>query len=163
MLDKFFRLLLLTLAIPLDHKSSLYFTNQDSLDGASIGLTKVFFNATNLAIMEGRTGFHDVIGYNYRNPTDGSNSTVVESLPLARGTFHDLAFRRILNYHQYQLPYNPIDTQEGDEGYSQAPEPPSAMAYDGWSEPTWREEFNCYERYRYGPDGEPEYHYSANQ
>ena len=78
------------------------------------------FNRTNLVVTEGRTGFHEIIGYNYKIPRC-HQPTVVESLPLARGTFHSQAFRRTLlyqaNHHRYRIPYNPDTPEEGDEGY----------------------------------------------
>lgn len=85
-------------------------------------IDRSFFNNTNLVVREGETGFHNIIGYNYKNnPRGGNYPTVVEPLPLARGTFADSNFRRILSYadntSQYRLPYIPETPQEGyDQG-----------------------------------------------
>lgn len=75
----------------------------------------------------GSTGFHEIIGYDYREPDSGSssNETVVRELRLARGIFHSQSFRRVIIYvadstHAYQLPYNPLHPQPGDEGYTAA-------------------------------------------
>ena len=105
-------------------------------------IDKGVFDSSNLAIREGRTGFHEIIGYNYHISSQVSRPTVVNSLPLARGTFHDERFRRIILYQiddrrRYQLPYNPEDPQEGDWAYT----PPLL-----WSEWIWQGMYNSYER-----------------
>lgn len=42
---------------------------------------------------------------------------MVETLPLAPGTFHDKDFRRVINYRkQFPLPYATAYPLEGDEG-----------------------------------------------
>ncbi|TAQ89904.1 hypothetical protein B7494_g1778 [Chlorociboria aeruginascens] len=79
------------------------------------------FDGTNLRVDQGRTGFHEIIGYNYRD--SGGRLTLVDSLPLARGSFLDQNFRRILTYqpdnrHSYSLPYNPPTPQRGDLSYN---------------------------------------------
>lgn len=71
----------------------------------------------------GSTGFHEVIGFNYRAPESGSASseTSATELLLARGYFHSSSFLRTLTYntknHTYQLPYKPREPQQGDVGF----------------------------------------------
>ena len=83
-------------------------------------IDKGSFNSKNLDIARGRTGFHQIIGYNYTTKST-SKSTVVENLPLARGTFSSQNFRRTVIYaydkHRYQLPYHPAALQSGDDGF----------------------------------------------
>jgi hypothetical protein len=83
-------------------------------------IDKGSFNSKNLDIVRGRTGFHQIIGYNYTTKST-SKSTVVENLPLARGTFSSQNFRRTVIYaydkHRYQLPYHPAALQSGDDGF----------------------------------------------
>ena len=79
------------------------------------------FNDRNLNFERGRTGFHEIIGYNYKD-NKNKTSTVVQDLPIARGRFLSPDFSRIVTYrpdakHSYQLPYDPRDLQSGDDGF----------------------------------------------
>jgi hypothetical protein len=80
------------------------------------------FNDRNLNFERGRTGFHEIIGYNYKD-NKNKTSTVVQDLPIARGRFLSPDFSRIVTYrpdakHSYQLPYDPRDLQSGDDGFA---------------------------------------------